>query len=265
MANPTLASMVEELKRKAHVQGSEDIGDTDMESLVLGALGRHNSGYILGSSSTTTLPASESWPVLLLAWSDLMLLRANRFATQANMSGTGNQVGTDRNTPFFKCLEMHKTLLGQYGTACLSLGLTTYANASKVSNITITDPMTGAEIPRLISASVEPPLITGPAAISGDYLILEWSFRPQLNFYNLSLFFDNSIENIKQPWNSDSTSGYPFIRDGLSPLWVTLEANRSQAKIEDLDYSSGQQLHFLLVTRSRSGNYSYSNEHVIHT
>jgi len=104
----TLTEIADKLTVRARVEDSEQI---DVLALVQDAVEQHNSSW----SGTDTVPLSHSFPVLLLAWIGLCKQRASNYVNQSSTkTGSGVVFGTDRDTPYYKNMQMAKELQKQY-------------------------------------------------------------------------------------------------------------------------------------------------------
>ena len=261
MASTTtnLTELIRDLKSFSKVQESEKFSDpNDFIRIVVSAARRHNKTYVV-SLEACTIPAIEHNVVVLLAWAALSRIRASAFATQPSVTGSGVQYGTDRNTPFYKCMELAKQLEEMYKQECVDLGLTSYAGNSNVivTEVTCENLDLGAQTPVEISL-VPPPISLGASAITPEgTLVLSWT---QSNFANFDSFVVlHSTETITAAWNF-SSAVLPGVADSATVMTVFKSAVYA-CKFTDLNTTVAN--HFLVVCKSKSGKYTFSNEVVV--
>jgi hypothetical protein len=258
-ATTTLVDLVRDLKLYGGVQPSENFADpNDFNRIVVRAATRHNKAYTCAVDSCT-IPTTEHFAVVLLAWSDLSIIRASRFATQASTTQSGTMFGTDRNTPFYKCMELSKKLGEQYEEECKSLGLEIYAGYGSVSLSTVTCENVDLEAQTPIEFALNPPAISLTAAdVQGDgTAILRWTQDFHTNFATYKLFYHTS--EIYQDWNITSAR-CPRINADAQFVGALNDQASKAIKLTDLSTVSGTTHHFLIVCVSRSETYAYSNE-----
>lgn len=229
-----------------------------LDSILTEAASAHNTAYSF-AATISNLPQREAPAVRLLAWSEVMRCRASRFATQQD-TRSPQGFGTDKNTPFHKCMSLSEQLAKDYTEMCKKLGVRPANGVTEGFMITLDNVVSArARGPfTVIPAAV----LTGQAALDVDNAwTIEWDFEKWPDFEAFIVFYDTGSTQIRQQWNQGSDTGIPQIRDGLEPLYTINNQEQVQLKITDLD--TGVTHRILFVTRSRTGAYGYSNELVI--
>jgi hypothetical protein len=265
MATTTLAEMVASLKFKSQVQSSENFDDPEaLELLVTEAGEKHNSTYVI-SGTSCTVPANEKEAIVLLAWIELTFIRAQKFATESQSGGGG--FSTDRNTPYYKLMDLAKKLDGRYKEVCTTLGLQTFYGSGGItsSEVTVESLDLSAQTP--LETSLPPTaavLTASPAAqANGDgTVVLSWTFKDNGNFAFYAICHIEGNESLIQDWNFESESGIPRIHDSANVTKIT-RMDQKSAKVLELTVSSGTKNRFVIAVGSKSGKYSYSNEIVL--
>lgn len=258
-----LSDLVNDLRFYARIQDSENLKDSsDLNRIVKNAASRHNSSFTL-TDSTSNIPQKEKNVVLLLAWVLLMRVRASRFAMEANTSQGG--FGTDRNTPYHKCMDMAKELERQYKEECLSLGLESYYGSSNnvVSSVVTCESLDlGAQTP--IENSAPPPAIvlSTDAAVAPDgTIVVRWTQDFFENFYSYCVFTIAGADPIFQDWNFGGS--YPGINGFSSASNPINDQTIKAVKLTGIPFAALAVNRFLVTCSSKSGKYSYSNEVVV--
>jgi len=265
MSTTTLSVLVTELKFNARVQSSEGFTDPgDFQKVVADAVRLHNSTYV-ATTVSCTVPEVEKDVVGLLAWARLCMVRASRFATDSNASGQG--WGTDRNTPFYKCLELHKILTAQYTEGCKALGLTVFAGAGAIalSEVTCENLDMGAQTP--IEMSLTPPVIrlysTPTTAVnSNGTLAVYWEQANYSNFAKTVLVHVTGSTSVYDAGNYASAV-LPRIIDTAAIVGTVTNPDIRALNLTDIAVTPGIINRFLVASVSKSGKYTYSNEIVL--
>lgn len=232
-----------------------------LDSILSEAATSHNAAYSF-STLISRLPPREVPVVRLLAWAEVQRCRASRFATQQDIKGASpGGIGTDKNTPFYKCMALAEKLAEDYKTLCRQLGVTPSNTSFGQGFQTTLDTVVSAK--RRGPFTVIPgAFISGQATLDGDNAwTIEWDFDAYLDFQCFVVFYDSGADPIRQQWNQSSDTGYAQIRDGLEPIAI-LE-NQEQVALKITGLSTGVVHRVLIVTKSRTGQLGYSNEFTI--
>lgn len=252
------------LKARAQVADREEwYVEGQLDVILSEAAFGHNTAYTF-TATTSTLPAREESLVRILAFAEVMNVRAAAFALQASTSGGGGvSIGTDRNAPYYKCMDMRDKLLVQYQTACRQLGITASSGVKLGMLATVDYALTKPGRERSPFNVVPAAIIGGQANISSGVWVVEWELPPFQDLKQLVLFYDLSTVSMREAWNNESLSGYPQIRDGLVPKAVITDQSRTSLKLTGLGTTGSHRV--MLVTMSVAGQYAYSNEYVVIT
>ena len=250
----TLANLRNRLIGDASINPVEGIKYSQLDTLLANALLQHNRSYTFAS-----LPATEEEPVLLLAWAAVCYIRAGKVAPENNAQGS-NGYAQDRETPFKKNMELAKSLMDRYTLLCTAFGLNTATTGIVVGTILSHNPVTDSLTP-LHTAPV-PALVTVSAEVVEDEdtsALLSWSItRLSEEYFDVMIFTDEGTELMFQPWNIDSDSGIPKVKNGARLLATISDPQQTVVKVEDMDRSVANR--FLVVVRSGSLKYAYGNE-----
>jgi hypothetical protein len=257
----TLAELVADLKFNSQVQTSEMFADpSDYERVVIRAGKKHNSSYVI-SSTACTVPSREHDALVILAWAELCVIRAGKFAIAPNSSQSS--FGTDRNGPYYKLMDLAKNLREQYQEACEALNLTTYAGSGAVaqSEVTVESLDLGAQVPIEMSVVPPTPVLTSETAVAPDgAIIISWTVDTFRNFAKYIILHKTGADAIIQSWNLNSESGVPFTHNSASNVGELDSQQIKSAKLNELVATTGTVNRFVLAVVSRSGKISFSNE-----
>jgi hypothetical protein len=254
----TSANLIASLKLRSGLQTSESFSDDNLSSIITEALRQHNQ-YL----TIATLPVVEEEPVVILSWSKLSLMRASRFAAEASTSGASGY-GSDKDSPFNKCLTLAKVLLETYKSLCEQLGIRTSGGSIVVSDLVVKDDRTDILVP--YNEVSKPPLIvlalaSGESLSQGTTYILEWVTDYYDDFYLFVLFHMTGSVPIYQQWNYSSTTGVEMIHDSATQVASFDNCDTRATKVTGVDKTLTNR--FLLVCRGKALKYSYSNELVL--
>lgn len=254
----TATALATVMKGRARVQSSEGISDATLESLITAGLTEHNP-----SLTFATLPTAQEELVILLGWIRLCVVRAGKAAQEGNLSGPSGY-GQDRNTPYYKNMDLAKNLRAQYDSLAKSLGL---AATQETQSVVVSDLLKPAVVHRgeATSEHYTPAPPVPVLALETDLnteAVLIWTFPHWDQFYSFILFTsDSTTEQIYQDWNMASQTTTPRISNLATKLIEWYDNDVRAVKVTDLDRAKDQR--FLLVVRSKTDTYSYSNEVVI--
>lgn len=235
-----------------------------LNSIWADAAALHNPSF----TSFSQIPERELPLVRLLCGYEITRIRANRLSSSPSLSG-GSGYGSDRDTPFNKCLALMTTLQNRYEVLCASYGVSAAVitgNQSRivsVSDLRTRSQRTGLLIPN--SADAPPQLtITIVALNHPSDVVFGWTKAPFDNFREFVIALlqknraDNSTVSVRQKYNMNSATGVPQIHDNAA---VRTIQNKDQEQVmitgldtEQYDYS------LLVAVHSLSDSWSYSND-----
>lgn len=262
----SLNKLKQSLTRKASIQPSESVSAEDFEELFTQAVLLHNSSYTV-SPALCTVPEQESLPIVLLAWADLCFIRAAKFASQPNVSGAAG-FGTDRNTPYYKQMDLRKSLLDTYTRTCQSLGLAVYARvdgALKDSGPVCVDLATTEDSERIMtplsdSSPLPTPYPSAPAAVSAGKVTLNFTMGdfPLHKFSSFVIAYLSGTEDILDPARVTGSTGLPGVNSAAQLFTITVSNQRSVV-FTGLSNTTGLRHQFLVAALSTSGKASISH------
>lgn len=250
--------LLKRLKAEASIETSEGFDDElDLTVDIEEAIERHNSSY-----TADTLPDNEVQLVMLLAWAKICYRRAAKFAKEANSTG-GQGFASDRTTPYNKCINLAEMLEKRYRASSDNLGITTSGTSIVVGSLVKFDTLINQITPRSQGA---PPnlrlfVAAGESVSDGDTIILQWDTREYQNFDSFILFTTNDGNRIYELQNQHSATGYPRVRDSAVKVITITDCLQRAIIISNIDKTV--QNNFLMLNKSASERYSYSNELLI--
>lgn len=258
----TLSKLADKLRKNSRVNDSENFAyPNDYNDIVVDAVYQHNPQYSVTEASCN-VPLREEYPVVLLSWSMLCVIRASKFASESQGSQGG--FSTDRNTPYYKLMDLSKQLKKMYLDVCGALGLDSFAGAKNVhaSEVVVENLDLGAMTP--VELSLDPPpvlLETVPANKVNDdgTLLVKWRQDLFQNFSHYYLVHKEGTDDLWQEWNFNSKS-VPRIHDDAIIVGKINDQEIKAVQVHDLTVTPGTINHFLLIAVSKSGKYSYSVE-----
>ena len=247
------------LQQNASIQASETGLDATLQDVfVAAALAEHNYLY-----TAETLPARETELVIMLAWMRVARWRAQEAARNGDLQ-TPSGYGQDRQSPVTANLKIVESLRKQYDSLCAQMGLESAVQTGtvNVSNNRVMDARIDVPVP-LASTPVPPTAILAQTAVDGDTtsVIVSWTVPPMSDFYSYTLVHVDSSITIYQPWNSNSSTGIPFLNNNANLFDAVLAREVKALKVEGLNRAVVNK--FLLVVRNTSNLYSYSAELVV--
>lgn len=247
----TMSDLVERLKREAKIEESEGFSDDeDLAVDIADAVARHNPYYTVAS-----LPDSEIGLVMLLAWSKVCLRRATKFAKETDSKGAQG-FAADRSTPYTKNIGLAKALEERYKAMADNMGVASSSTAIVQGKLLTKDALLNLVTPTYLN---NVPSVKLTLADSGpDYVVLEWDTREYDDFREFLVFAKEGAA-IYQKWNIDSATGTPLILDSATRVADLTQPDQRAIKITGVDRSV-ETNHFLVVSRSGSNKYAYSNE-----
>lgn len=256
-------NLIAELKLLAAVETTDGIADTDLKTYFLQAVKQHDRNLDTSDALVNLAPEEEE-PVLTLGWIKVCLVRAAKAAKESSVQGVAGY-GRNVDSPYAKQMSMAEKLSDRYYKLCERLRLTT--NRVVVGQLFVRDQIFDALVPLLQTANQPRVLLSLATDTSGlsdtlNAVVLTWTAENASDFYDLRIYCLTGNVPIFQQWNNTSGTGVPCINDSAVPLLIS-ERNPSvnTVRITDLDLRVVNR--FLIVLRSRSGKYSYSNELVV--
>ena len=247
-ASARLDALAIELEALASVENTESFADA-LPDYVQAAIVQHDKGLTIDS-----LPEAEEECVLTLAWIKVCLVRASKAAQDANITGAAG-FGADRNSPYNKNMSLAKDLMARYSTLCSSI----QPSKSRVvtGQLYVRDQVFDALVPLMMNQSPTKILLSGSVA-ADNTAILSWTVDQMTDFHEFLLFFMEGTDAIYQQWNNFSALGVARINDGATKVFSYNSPQISSVKATEVDHTKTNR--FLLVMRTRSGSYVYSNE-----
>jgi hypothetical protein len=258
----TLADLTDKLKRMASVEDSEHIhDDTDLKECLDRALLQHNARLTYDS-----LPAREEEPFLILAWIGVCFIRASRAAKDGNVSG-GSGFGQDRESIYSKNVRLARELKARYDMLCADLEIDTASDGVVVGTLTRADDFDNIVLP--LSVAPQPPIVSlkldpsNQSLTTGDYYTLSWDFKRFTNFREFRIYHLEGSNPVFEDWNFHSATGIPKVANNALLLNTYARQDVTKLKVQGLNKGAGITNRFLIVVRSLSDTYSYSNELIL--
>lgn len=253
----TIATLLEQLRSVARIEDSDNLDQSQLELFLTQAMTQHNTGYTYAS-----LPASEEEAVVILAWIRVCLDRATRAAITPGTSGP-NGFGQEGESVYSKNTRLADKLRERYAALTGALRVRSSEGVT-LGTLLRDDDELDAQVPLSASVSPSPVILSAPSGQSdtvGTTHIVEWSSEWYSNFSDYLLFHVEGATSLFQAHNFNSDSGVPRILNGATLVASFSDQDQKSCQISELDKS--QTNRFLIVSRSRSGKYSYSNELVL--
>jgi hypothetical protein len=246
------ADMVAELTQLAQIESSENFDETVLEGYIQSALAQHNKALTI-----TSLPIEQEEPVLTLAWIKVCLVRAAKAAKDSSLGGASGY-SKDANSPYQKNMDMAKQLWGRYQELCTNLQID--KDSVVVGQVFVRDHLFDAMVPLFQNRKgIEINLVCDKA--SGSDVILRWSINDISDLNKLLLYSIEGSDPIYQEWNAYSATNTANINDSAVLVQQIFDTTITSLKITDVDLSKLNR--FLLVARTNSYKYQYSNELVV--
>lgn len=264
MANATLTTLVSKLKTRSRIDaGAEGFSDPgDFNEVITEAVRRHNSSYL--TTSDVSVPEREIFAVVLLSWADLSFMRASNFAAQASINSNSGY-GSDRDTPFDKCLRLQKELMKQYAAQCSSLGIvSTYSESSpEIGDVAvISADSEGATVPSEVASLPPAPDLSAVdlQVQADDTLRVKWSPWRNIGFLRHTLLHRVGTSPILDASLTNEELGIYGVNNDAEVVASVTDVERNSVKFTGLDKTSGTVHRFVVVRFSKSGKYTFSNE-----
>ena len=253
MAN--LADLVADLRDWSGVSVS-DYSDNRLGAFIEGAVVQHNPRLTLA-----TLPLSLEEAITTLAWVKLCLVQAAEAAKDPNLRGpTG--YGSNRNQIYDSLIALSEKLYKRYQMLAQAAGSTDGAGSIVVGQLVVRDQRFDCLVPLLTNENI--PAISlavdNATDTTSNYFILHWEFPAYENLFTFAIIalIGNGTDPIYQVENYTSASGIPCINDAATIVSTTRIARLRAFKITGIDKTV--QARFMVVVRSASDTYAYSNE-----
>lgn len=248
----TVDSLRNSLKVLARVQPSENIKDPDVDQAITDAMTQHNVLY-----SVSTLPDVEVEAVLTLGWIKLCFIRASNYASQTDVSGGSFQ--QEAQSPFNKCLRLASQLEKRYKQLVTGLELDNNSGTITVSDVFRKSDLMDGIVPATLSPAL-PPILLSLVSSSGTTIILSWETRLDANWKESYLYCVEAA-TLYEEWNFNSATGVPRITDNATKALTLTDGSVKSAKV--LSVNNLVINHFILVGRSLSDKYVWSNELIV--
>jgi hypothetical protein len=259
----TLANLVDRLKKRVRANAEEAFSDpADYKEWLIDASARHNPSYVL-SDAACTVPDVEAIVLVTLAWAGVMRIRASKLAmspSQTNPAG----FGTDRNSPYYRCIHFAEQLEADYKRQCSDLRLQDYAGGGSpvLSELSTEDTSLSASVPFAAAPTMPKPILTLPTSVSGDgTIIVRWTLAKSVNFDRVRLFYVMGSNSIYEEWNTDG-SLFPTISDSAEEVDLGTKY-RTAVKLTAIPVTQGLIHRFILAAVGRSGEFTLSDEVVV--
>ena len=250
-----LADLVATLTDLAIVEPSE-FTSTQLGNYILGALQQHNPSLTLA-----TLPVIEEECVVTLAWIKVCLLRASAAAKQGSVHGASGY-GQDRDTPYTKNMNMAKMLRERYVMLCEAADVQNSDGQIVIGQLKVRDQLFDALVPFFVSEDMPDVLLTvdNPTDTTSDFFILHWKMKDFSNFLSFYVYalVGNGTDSIYQAWNYTSATGVPCLNDAATRVVSFNTFDTRACKMTGIDKTV--QVRFMIVVRSASNRYAFSNE-----
>lgn len=206
--------------------------------------------------------------IVYLAWISVCYSRASALAPQASQkpgSNTGYGFGTDRDTPFNKCMSLATKLREQYDALKEEFD-SKYGDANgadggdgsgdvEVGVLTRKEEYLSVTVPYKQANAV--PILTFESYAAGvGEVLLGWSKFDPANFQE-AYVFRSSVAGIHQKWYHDGNSGVPFVAAAATKIYTTTDYLSKQIKQTALPAGT---YYFVLVVKSINEVYTYSDE-----
>lgn len=253
------------VKLRASIQSSERITDAVISDMIQEAVNEHSSAY----ATIADVPTREIEAVTLLAMERVQLLRAVGFSKESDLKGASGY-GTDRNTPYYKCVDSAAAFRDKYNRLVAKLGVSSGGEivvGTVVKRSMLNDRfMESGDVPTLPSVTLALHASSDDVS-TGTTFVLEWKLDREVwtEFFEYRLFHLTGDDAIFQAWNYESTKGVPYLNNSSSQLLTIDNPTYKAAKVTGMTKSSGTKNRFVVVLVSRTGDYKLSNELVLET
>lgn len=246
------ADLIVRLKKEANVQASEGYDDAKLSEWLRAAVARHVPEQARGDAPDITDDNDE--PVILLAWESLSFARAARYVNQTD--ARGNAGTDDRTSPYARNMNLAAALRRRYNDIVAQLETVEQGGEIIQGRLVIR-----SEITDTVPGKVYGPIIIGLQAtnITPDSCDVVWAIGYSDTFTDAYLY--TSEGTIYDPSNTANDDGIPSVAEAAVQIGHFQDQASTGARISDL--TPGTTSHFLLVVKTRTGRYYYSNEIVV--
>jgi hypothetical protein len=250
----SMTDLIAELTDLANIQSSENFTTASLTAYICRAIKMHDKNLTI-----QTIPCDEEEPIVTLAWIKVCLVRASKFAREANISGAKG-FGMDQKTPYDKQMDLVRKLTDRYSELCAKLRIN--RNQVVLGQIFVRDDIFDALVPLFQTPDAPVILLRAGCVSSNGVVVLQWSVENYSDFFQVLVFwYENQLAPIYQEWNFDSANGIPNTNNSATVLHTFNDPTVLSAQVTGLDPT--QTHRFLLVFRSRTYRYIYSNELVV--
>lgn len=248
-----LSVLVGKLREDGGLTDSEEFSDQKLEQWLNDAIRRHDP-----TANPAAIDDTEDEAVVLLAQIQLCYARAAKWANDPSVSG-GAGYGTDRNTPYYKNMDMAARLQDRYARIVLE-GASDPTNQIVQGHLTVINP----EIEAVVTGDLPIiPVVLSKIGVDGTNISLKWQMEYVPDFADYFFYVDTAT-GIYQVEKIDTNSeGVPKLRD-TADLVHKLDDQFLRA-VEFIDAQPNTDYYFILVMKTRRGTYYYSNEVFVHT
>lgn len=200
--------------------------------------------------------------MLLLAWIKICHYRASRLASANSQSGAAG-FGTDRNTPYYKNIDLAKRLQEQYEMLVSRLGVTAITNPGSihVSELLIAnDRLGGAIVP--LTKAVVPPITLYLVEADATTITIGWTMTTYKNFVQTHVASIEGAGPLYQQWNFASASGVPRINDLATILKpIILDERVRSVRVENVNRALVNR--FVVAVMGLDDQWGWSNELIV--
>lgn len=254
----TVTQIVEVLRKEAQCETNE-YDDAMLFQWVVEAILEHNAAYAEDGSD---LPTKEEQLVRILAQIKVCNGRASREANQASLR-SGQGYGADRDTPYYKNIDLASKLRVRYNAMCERMGI---AGATEdignvvVGRLSVVDSSISARTPYAQDRVILKASVLTELSVTATSCKLEWTRNTDETFDEY-IVFGRSNAAVLDAANIEPSHGIPKIHDSATRL-LTVYDPRANAR-EFTGMTTGVPYRFVVVTKNRQGTYAYSSELIV--
>jgi hypothetical protein len=261
----TIAELKTRLQKEAVIAPSEaTLFSSDfLETIINEAIVAHNAAYVVAN-----LPAREIPLVMLLSRITVCNVRAQKWADDANVSGAGGY-GADRNTPYYKNIDLAAKLRKEYELLAAQLGVsiasTEVQGQVTVSNLKVLDPVLNARVPLSKNIAPIPILVLGAVENAADGTItVTWTINDFEDFYRYRFALRSYVKgaaavSVLDPTNCLEEATVPGISELASIVDATLLQKARSVKLTGLN-TAANYYSIALIVETKAEEVSISNE-----
>lgn len=253
----SLSNMVTKVTLRGGIQSNE-FGSTDLQDLILEAVGLHNDSYLSSDRATCTIPDREVYACTLLSLVQVAMVRAARLSRDGTVSGAGG-IGTDRNTPFYKCLAYVEKVQGEYMNICKGLGLEKfYSGSSNPIEGTVVGRYQDIQTPTGVFNSQFKASVTIGASTVTTTAQLTVDFTQSVDFLGYNVYHLVGNSGIVNHFNSFASTGDP-INAAASHAGTITDQRRTHIELNLASATVGVVHYFVVVVQYGTGERAVSN------